>query len=123
MKQDEFDAELERYLHARRRPKINAREFFRKFWPERKPDHIDMQTGVEVYEDHSFLQRVKNRKDAVVAHFKKQESAPTADMKEVAKIALGVIRQLPDDELKKFKQSTDFETLKEILKKHDLIKP
>lgn len=125
MKQNDFDAELERYLHARRRPRINFRESFSKFWPKRKPDHIDLQTGVEVYDKPSLLERVKLKKDQVVASLKKAESKseqPCSDIKEVAKIALGVIRQLPDEELKRFKQSADFETLKEILKKHELIR-
>src|SRR3989344_4786316 len=122
MKQDQFDVELERYLHARRRPKVNVREFLGKFWRGSKPDRIDPETGVEIYDKPSVMQRVKEKKDSVVAHFSSHSTAPTEDMKEVAKIALGVIRQLPDEELRKFKQSSDFEKLKEILKKHELIK-
>jgi len=44
------------------------------------------------------------------------------DMKEISKITLNMIRQLPDEQLKKFKQSPDFERMKSILKKHELIK-
>jgi hypothetical protein len=44
------------------------------------------------------------------------------DMKEVAKIALAVIKQLPPDELATFKSSPEFSRLKELLKKHQLIK-
>ena len=44
------------------------------------------------------------------------------DLKEVSKIALKAIKQLPQETLAEFKQSPDFQTLKEILKKRNLIK-
>lgn len=44
------------------------------------------------------------------------------DFKEVAKIALSVVKQLPDDRLTGFKSSQEFARLKELLKKHQLIK-
>lgn len=122
MKQDDFDVELERYLHARRHPKVNFRDVANKFWSPRKPDQIDLNTDVETYDKPSFLERVKQKKDKVVASLKKNPELSSADIKEVAKIALGVIRQLPDEELKRFKQSADFEILKEILKRYELIK-
>jgi hypothetical protein len=46
----------------------------------------------------------------------------TQDFKEVAKIALNVVKQLPDDRLTGFKSSQEFVRLKELLKKHQLIK-
>lgn len=44
------------------------------------------------------------------------------DMRDIAKITLYVIKQLPPERLKEFKQSSDWTDLKEILKKHKLIK-
>lgn len=44
------------------------------------------------------------------------------DTKEIAKIALSVIKQLPPDQLQAFKASPEFSRLKELLKKHQLIK-
>jgi len=44
------------------------------------------------------------------------------DMRDVAKIALYLIKQLPPERLKEFKQSSDFTDLKEILKKYNFIK-
>ena len=44
------------------------------------------------------------------------------DMKEIAKIALMVIKQLPPEELSTFKASPEFARLKDLLKKHQLIK-
>jgi hypothetical protein len=44
------------------------------------------------------------------------------DMKEIAKIALFVTKQLPEDKLAEFKAGPEFERLKELLRKHQLIK-
>jgi hypothetical protein len=44
------------------------------------------------------------------------------DMRDLAKMTLFVIKQLPPERLKEFKQSTDFTDLKEILKKYKFIK-
>ena len=124
MTHDDFDSELERYLHARKHQKLSIRDFLSKIIPKRNPDRIDIETGVEIYDSKSLMERSKEKKNALFAHLAKRENATTdsSDIKEVAKIALSVIRQLSDDELKKFKQSADFEQLKEILKKHELIK-
>jgi hypothetical protein len=46
----------------------------------------------------------------------------TQDTKEIARIALQVIKQLPPDQLSTFKASPEFDRLKELLKKHQLIK-
>ncbi len=46
----------------------------------------------------------------------------TQDMKEIAKIALLVIKKLPPEQMSDFKASTEFERLKELLRKHQLIK-
>ena len=44
------------------------------------------------------------------------------DTKEIAKIALSVIKQLPPEQLSAFKASPEFARLKELLRKHQLIK-
>jgi len=44
------------------------------------------------------------------------------DLREVSKIALMAIKKLPDEDRKEFKESSEFDSLKKILKKHDLIK-
>jgi hypothetical protein len=44
------------------------------------------------------------------------------DTKEIAKIALAAIKHLPPEELALFKSSPEFSRLKELLKKHQLIK-
>jgi hypothetical protein len=46
----------------------------------------------------------------------------TQDMKEIAKIALLVIKKLPPEQMSEFKSSAEFERLKELLRKHQLIK-
>ncbi|MBD3361374.1 hypothetical protein GF358_01130 [Candidatus Woesearchaeota archaeon] len=44
------------------------------------------------------------------------------DLRELSKIALIAIKKLPDEDRKEFKESAEFDALKKILKKHDLIK-
>lgn len=44
------------------------------------------------------------------------------DLRDISKITLYVIKQLPPERLKEFKQSTDWTDFKEILKKYKLIK-
>jgi hypothetical protein len=44
------------------------------------------------------------------------------DMRDMAKITLYVVKQLPPERLKEFKESTDWTDLKELLKKYDFIK-
>jgi len=44
------------------------------------------------------------------------------DMRDMAKITLYLIKQLPPERLKEFKQSTDWTDLKELLKKYKFIK-
>jgi hypothetical protein len=44
------------------------------------------------------------------------------DMKEIAKIALLVIKKLPPEQMSEFKTSPEFDRLKELLRKHQLIK-
>lgn len=46
----------------------------------------------------------------------------TQDTKEIAKIALAAIKHLPPEELTAFKSGPEFARLKELLKKHSLIK-
>jgi len=44
------------------------------------------------------------------------------DIREIAKITLIAIKKLQPDDLKQFKNSAEFDTLKSMLKKYDLIK-
>jgi hypothetical protein len=44
------------------------------------------------------------------------------DLREISKIALMAIKKLPEEDMKEFKDSSEFDNLKQILKKHDLIK-
>lgn len=44
------------------------------------------------------------------------------DLREISKIALMAIKKLPEEDMKEFKDSAEFDSLKKILKKHDLIK-
>lgn len=45
-----------------------------------------------------------------------------ADLKEIARISLGVMKQLSGDQIHEFKETSDYEKFKTILRKHNLIK-
>ncbi len=134
----EFDKDMEEYIHARRKAGIslkNLKEILQKLIPKRKlPDHIELHEEVEVYHEKT-PQPV--HKDSMLSKLFQKKEAPTneemlrakmavedtiADIKEISKITLNMIRQLPDEELKKFRQSPDFDKMKTILRKHELIK-
>jgi len=51
-----------------------------------------------------------------------QKELMMKDLRDIAKITLYLIKQLPPERLKEFKQSTDWTDFKEILKKYSLIK-
>ncbi len=98
---DNFDAELERYLHARLKSKSRFPEFFKQLWSPRIKEP----------------QTTNNNQPTT-----NQTEPALQELRDLAQISLGVIRQLPDEELKLFKQSPEFAKLKEILKKHHLIR-
>jgi len=132
MARDEFDRDLEEYLHARRRSGLDLKGLLSRIVPKKK-ERPQLPEQVEIYEEPKEEPQVKApffarflgksaSKDELVQSQMQAEDA-VSDMKEVAKIALGMIRNLPSEQLRSFKQSSDFERLKLILKKHELIKP
>lgn len=107
----EFDKELEDYLSARR--KSGIRDVLKTILP-RKPKEFSLPEDVHVYHAEQERKHLFKRP--------KRDSELLEDMKEIAKIALIAIKELPDAELAAFKKGPDFERLKELLKKHRLIR-
>ncbi len=133
----EFDKDMEDYLRARRRAGINLKqikEMVQNILPKKKlPDHIELHEEVEVYHEpapkparkDSLLTKFFKKEEHTSEEFKQAKMAAEdaiADIKEISKITLNMIRQLPDEPLRQFRQSEDFEKMKSILKKHELIK-
>ncbi len=132
MHKEEFERDMEEYLHARKRAGFNFKDILKKFLPEKKKEHVELPEQVEVYEEEA---KTEPKEGMLAKLFKKEEPLNeellrtkmqvedmSGDMKEISKIALSVVKQLPDEQLRTFKESPDFEKLKIILKKHDLIK-
>ncbi|RJQ19033.1 hypothetical protein C4580_05635 [Candidatus Woesearchaeota archaeon] len=130
MARGEFEKDLDEYLHARKRSGINIKALLDRLTPKPKPKPIAIPEQVEVYDKQSepkenFVQKLfkrEQKQDASLLQAELRAEDAISDMKEMAKISLGMLRQLPDDQLKTFKNSSDFERLKVILKKHELIK-
>ncbi len=132
----EFERDMEEYLRARKRAGFNIKEFLKGLIPKKGPERVEMPEQVEVYSEEAKPQPAP--KEGVLSKiFKKEKEEPAneellrakmqaedaiTDMKETAKIALSAIKQMPDEQLRTFKESPEFERLKMILKKHELIK-
>ncbi|MBI4139561.1 hypothetical protein HY483_01220 [Candidatus Woesearchaeota archaeon] len=52
----------------------------------------------------------------------KQETDAAQDIQELARITLRVLKHLPDEELAEYKSSEDFDRMKDLLRKHKIIK-
>jgi len=167
MSRDDFDRDLENYLHARRKGS-GVRSFFNSLFataPKSRPpaapreahvrdevsraikEHkeetrqetaktqeyieVKVQEEPEIKKEHAhsegFFARFFGKKEEPVSTesnliTKKEKEEAVNDLKEVAKITLRAIQNCPDENVHKFKQSTDFLKLKTVLRKYDLIK-
>ncbi len=131
MVRGEFEKDLDAYINARKRSGFNPKAWIDRLLPKPSPKPIQLAEDVEVYEKpapapkEGFMQKMFKRSDkdeVTLLQSELRAEDAVSDMKEIAKIALGMLRELPDEQLKTFKHSTEFERLKTILKKHELIK-
>ncbi|MEM4282367.1 MAG: hypothetical protein QXU88_02485 [Candidatus Woesearchaeota archaeon] len=141
----ELEEELEAYLAARKRRGFNFKELFAP-----APSRITSKMPVEtVAKEERLTQASKAAATAEAAEslakeyesekkgffekllerlgLKRKEpeiisEPPNQDIKELARICFSVVKKLPPEELKGFKESEDFAKFKEILKRHNLIK-
>lgn len=146
---DEFSQELEDYIGQRTKSRFNIGELFGRLKPKKKmPEKVE---GFEMQEEEKIVEEpaeevinepeelTTKEKGNVVKFLEKvglisqEENESKAqqllekdetkdDLREVAKITLAVIKQLPEDQMGAFKSSPDFERLKTVLRKHGLIK-
>lgn len=122
--------DLDDYLKARKRA-TGIKDFFtrlkNRITPSPKPD-IVLPEDMEVYDERAtkpFLERIFSKHDPpkeLLIRAQLEAEDAKDDLKEVSKIALHIIKQLPDEHLRPFRQSEEFARLKHILKKHELIK-
>lgn len=152
MVRGEFERELEEYIAQRRRAKIKFPNIFAQLKRPKKMPEPEFPPEIRQYEEGSPAEPVEvmpGEEEAqskgivtkiletlgIVTVEQRSEEIPqeqvqqmlakdeiNQDMKEIAKIALHVIKQLPSEELASFKSSPEFGRLKELLKKHQLIK-
>lgn len=101
-----FEEEMTEYINNRSNEpeRVEKRGFFSRLFgcSETKDDYKELKTSSPEAE--------------------KPLSPEVQDLKEIARIALDVIKMLPPKELSDFKQSTKFSRLKDILRKYGLIK-
>ena len=133
-----FDVDLDEYIAGRR-----GGGFLRSILSGKSGSsegQVSLHPEVETYDDRGAPAKEAVSDPAPVAKQgffsrifgPKEDDAPIdmslaspdlhADMKEVARITLRVIKMLPPEQLDSFKRNPDFDRLKEILRKHSLIK-
>jgi hypothetical protein len=133
MSREDFEKDMREYLRTRKKAGFNIKQLLQDLLPKKKAEAVELPEEVEVY--HEETEKPKRKEHVLTKFFKKEEPMheellrtkmqaedAIADMKEIAKIALGMINELPDEQLIKFKKSPDFEKMKFLLKKHELIK-
>lgn len=133
----EFDRELDEYISERRKTRIfhNIVQGLK-----REGNRIGINPALETYnvsvvdekpasenknisQKKGFFERVfGSGREKDESEMNEQLNLMKSDMKQVARIILDIIKKLPPQELSAFKQSDEFFVLKEILKKHNLIK-
>lgn len=145
----EFEKDLEKYLAHKRKKKWVFPNIFQKLKPKKKMTETQLPPEVQKYEEGTPAEPLELpeegpskgfftnilEKIGIVSVEKKEDSVPAEevqqmlakddlnqDMKEIAKIALTAIKQLPPEQMAQFKSSPEFARLKELLKKHQLIK-
>jgi len=136
MGKDEISRDLDDYLRARKKSSLsitnlldNINERIKKIRAP-KPK-VEIPQEVEVYDEpvpkeekkpfyQKFFGKGSTEEELIRARMQAQDAID--DIKEISKISLKMIKELPDEHLRKFKESPEFEKLKSILKKHELIK-
>lgn len=123
----DFEQELDEYISSRKKASIKGMlsELFKP-----KDKKVKMPEDVKVYQAadgpkfsiKALGKAFSKKEDEHLIRYRLEAEDAVNDMKEIAKIALVAIKQLPDDQLSVFKQGPEFEKLKILLKKHDLIK-
>jgi len=119
----EFEDELEEYLNQRRKGNVMSflatKKLEKQQTPDSEPEYEPIQEMPQP-QKQGFFARLFS---ASPADEVPEEELIRADLKDIAKIALDALKQLPPQELENFKKSEDFFRFKELLQKHQLIKP
>jgi len=139
MAKRDFDREMEAYISAKRKGKpFSFKDFISKIIPKHD-ETVDVPEDVEVYVEQEEIKAEPVEKKEPwlkrIFSIKKEKEEPepeveykllaedaVADLKFLTKVTLENIKNLPPDKIKEFKKSDDFDKLKKILKKHELIK-
>jgi hypothetical protein len=130
----EFNRDLEEYISEKKKSRVlhNIMQSIKM-----ESSKIKLNPSLETYDApapqqiSSQNEEQKPKKGFLARLFSPEEEEPNmaeqlnamrSDMKQLAKITLDVIKKMPPQEVVAFKQSDDFAVLKELLKKHSLIK-
>jgi len=135
MSRDQFERDLKEYLKARKKAtSFNIKDFIDEIIKKTKRT-VRIPESIQVYGEKEKKEAQEAVKEGLfnkmfkkgpvseeLIHVKMKAEDAVDDLKEMAKISLNMIRKLPDEYLRTFKESDDFGKLKILLKKHELIK-
>jgi len=77
---------------------------------------------VSSFVDKLFGSEAEITKGDVENQLEPSADETTEDLKEISRISLHVMRQMPSEAISEFKTTPDYEKFKDILRKHKLIK-
>lgn len=139
-RREELADDLSSYIASRKRKKLNFKKLF-AFSAEVKPYKEEkLEMAVKSIEDSEAAAKLEKEYEAEKAGWfgsllasiglkKKElpkeepaEEPALEDLREIAKISMIVMRNLPSPVLAEFKDTPEFAKFKEILKRHNLIK-
>ncbi|MEK6849865.1 MAG: hypothetical protein AABY01_04845 [Nanoarchaeota archaeon] len=127
--------DMESYISTRRKSDWSFTKPFHPTIQEYKPKQEESAVeNTEVTEKKGWFSKVSSKifgeaadeatedVPAAQVHSQISSSETHTDLKELARISLGVMKQMPGEQIHEFKQSPDYDKFKTILKKHNLIK-
>jgi len=133
----DFDEEMDSYLAVRRKDSLLSNILRRQPSPK-----VTSEVSVESFEQAPDVSQVTDKSSGFFGFWNRlfgSDANPlpteesmlgtpavtadlTADFKEVARITMGIMKRLPEDQLSELKESPEFSTFKDILRKHNIIK-
>lgn len=122
MAREDFERDMHDYLRTRKKAK-SPKEFFQNILRSFKPKQPQpLPSDLEVYTDEPVRRQSAPAISEDVIRERMRADDAVDDMKEMARITLKMIKDLPEETIGKYKQAPEFEKLKALLKKHELIK-
>ena len=135
-RKQELKREIEGYISERRKGSGLFKNLFKQEPKKEEPLHptvkpyeeeragpaSEMEKEYEQEQKKGFFASIFGGFTAKEEEPAKTDSEAEQDLKEIARISLHMLKQMPGELIHNFKQTPDYERFKELLRKHQLIK-